>query len=246
MAESDAGAFLELKQRVVYSLLRAATRTALRLRMPLKQLTELVQMAYFQEAREQHGLQLEAIAQLFGRSLRTVSSLHRRYRGDFFAPEREVSLRRAVAALVNESPATDERLAAAFAHIPEAQLAAALSDLEQQRVLHRRQGTWHRNPDAHDFSGNDWRRRVDGLNRQLDVLAEAVWHRIVVDDAEPALARTYVFRGSDEDVQQLLARLDQLAQSGAIESDDRVDATGRGRRFGVTFAAGPMPVEESS
>ncbi|MEM6929077.1 MAG: hypothetical protein AAF602_19215, partial [Myxococcota bacterium] len=97
MSDDPSRGFLELKQRVVYSLMRAAARVGVRLQLPLKSVTSLLQMAYFQEAREARGLNLDAIAALFGTSLRTVSTLHHRFRSDFFAPEQEVALRRAIA-----------------------------------------------------------------------------------------------------------------------------------------------------
>jgi hypothetical protein len=45
-------AFLEYKHRVVYSLLRAAVRVGFRLHLPLSQMVDLLEMAFFQEARE--------------------------------------------------------------------------------------------------------------------------------------------------------------------------------------------------
>jgi PAS domain-containing protein len=240
----DPGArFLEYKQRLVYSLLRAAARVALKLRLPLDQLASLAQMAYFQEARAGQGLKLDAIAGLFGKSLRTVSTLHNRFRGDFFAPEHEVALRRAIAALVNHRPADDARLRAAFADVPEVELASAIDDLVRAGVIVRDGAVWRRNPAAHDFLGatpDDLVARIDGLNRQMDVVAATVWHRLVEPGDRPALARTFVFHASDRDLQAMIDATAQGVRERAIAADVAFDATGDGGRVGFTFAAAPL------
>lgn len=242
--EDGATAFLAYKQRVVYSLLRAAARVAMRFRLPLGQLSKLLQMAYFQEARQGSGLRLDAIAALFGKSLRTVSGLHHAFRGDFFAPEREVSFRRAIAALVNHSPATDARLQSAFPDTPAAELAAALDDLQRGGTIVRDGDRWRRNPDAHDFTGVDTAVRIDGLNRQMDVIAAAVWHRLVEGSTRPAMARTYVFHASDADLAALTEAVQQLLRDRAVAADRAWETTGIGARVGITFAAAPLEDNE--
>lgn len=241
--DDGAGEFLEYKQRLVYSLLRAGARVALRLRLPLGQFEKLLQMAYFQEARAEQGLRLDVIAELFGKSLRTVSTLHHRFRSDFFRPERDVALRRAIAALVNHLPADDARLRAAFSEVPEVELGAALDDLVRGGVLARRGDRWHRNADAHEFLGSDTAARVDGLNRQMDVVAATVWHRLVQPSARPALARTYVFHASDADLAALLDEITALAHARAVAADEACASTGGGR-VGLTLAAAPLDEQE--
>lgn len=238
--DDGSSAFLEYKQRLVYSLLRAAARVALRLRLPIGQLSSLLQMAYFQEARAEQGLKLDTIAELFGKSLRTVSTLHHRFRGDFFAPERDVAFRRAIAALVNHKPADDARLRAAFPDVPELELQAAIDDLVRGGVLIRDGAHWKRNPSAHEFLGTDTTGRIDGLNRQMDVLAATVWRRLVEPDARPALARTFVFQASDADFQALIDDVAALARDRAIAADQAAESTGAGARVGLTFAAAPL------
>ena len=239
MTEPSEG-FLEYKQRVVYSLLRAAARVGLRLLLPLGTMESLLQMAYFQEARESRKLKLDEIASLFGKSLRTVSSLHNKFRGDFFAPERAVAFRRAIAALVNHAPADETRLRAAFPDVSEVELGAALDDLLREGTIVRSGPSFRRNPDAHEFLGTDVRERVDGLNRQMDVVAAAVWHRLVDGSSRPAQARSYVFDASDDDLRGAIEAVDRLLRDRAIAADRAAEASGAGSRVGITFAAAPL------
>ena len=99
-------------------------------------------------AREAHGLGLSEIAELFGRSLRTVSSLHHRYRSDFFAPEEQVEFRRQVAAMLAKAPMSAEGIVDAFPKHGSVEVAAALDE----RGL-RRAGRADRT--RHELGGDD-------------------------------------------------------------------------------------------
>lgn len=238
---SGPGLFFEYKHRLVYSLFRAAARVGLRLQVPLDQMSSLLEMAYFEEARERHGFELERIAQVFGKSLRTVSSLHRRYRGDFFAPERELAFRRDVANTLKERPLDDEALAKRFSG-REQDLPSALGDLAHEGRILRRGELWVRNPEDHDFfSGAGFTGRIDGLNRQMDILAETVWERLVASaPAERAAARSYVFDASPKKFEKLVADALELLRERAIEADVHVRNGAPGVRRGVTLAASTL------
>lgn len=238
--------FLEVKQRVVYSLFRAAARVGVRLRLPLDQMETLLRMAYFEEARARSGLDLGAIAAVFGKSLRTVSSLHHQYRGDFFAPEHEVALRRAIAAAVDERAHTADELVARFADRPAPDVLAAIDDLVRERKIVRHDERLARNPEDHDFFDEaDIVARVDGLNRQMDIVAETVWQRLLADAASrDAVARSYVFHARDGDYAALHEAVLDTLRRRAIAADDAAKAEGGGRRFGLTLAAAPLPEED--
>ena len=231
-------AFLEYKHRVVYSLLRAAVRVGFRLHLPLAQMVDLLEMAFFQEARETRGLELAAIAKLFGRSLRTVTTLNQRFRGDFFAPEHEVQLRRDLAATLAEQPRTEALLREAFAERSEAELTAALEDLLRGRRILRDGDQLRRNPEDHDFfDETNLVGRIDGLNRQMDVLADTVWRRLIEPEGGTAAARSYVFAARGDEFDALVADVLAVLQARAIAADASAQEKGSGTRRGITIAA---------
>jgi hypothetical protein len=234
--------FLEYKQRLVYSLLRAAARVGLRLKLPLDQMTDLTRLAYFQEARERNGLELGQIAALFGKSLRTVATLHQQFRGDFFAPEQEVQLRREIAGHLNEGPHTLAEITTRFAPRTPIEIAAAVEDLVRQRVLIEDGERLRRNPEAHDFfSEGDIVARIDGLNRTMDVIAEGVFRRLVASTPDPAaVARSYVFAADPKRFQALLEDLLARLREDAIAADDAARKEGQPRLHAITLAATPM------
>lgn len=230
-------AFLEYKHRVVYSLLRAAVRVGFRLHLPLSQMVDLLEMAFFQEARETRGLELAAIARLFGRSLRTITTLNQRFRGDFFAPEHEVQLRRDLAAALATQPQTEAELRESFDR-PESEISAAIEDLVRGRRILRDGDQLRRNPEDHDFfDETNLVGRIDGLNRQMDVLADTVWRRLIEPEGGTAAARSYVFAARGEEFDALVADVLAVLQARAIAADASAQEKGSGRRRGITIAA---------
>src|SRR5438874_39085 len=97
-AATDAAA---LALRLVYSLLRAAVRIAARFGLAMDRLLDLAQLAYFEEHRRRAPRDLAQVARQLDLSVRTTGTLHRRFKSDFFAAEREVEpVRRATAVLL--------------------------------------------------------------------------------------------------------------------------------------------------
>ncbi len=238
------GGFLEYKQRLVFSLYRAACRVGIRLGMPLEQMERLLRMAYLREAREEQGLDLKSVASIFGKSLRTVSTLHQRYQSDFFSPEEQVQLRRDIAGVVNARARTLDELVPVFPGVQRASLLVAIDDLVREGRLRRDGDVLRRNPLDHDFyDPSDASRRVDGLNRQMDILAATVWQRLVENDDAP-IARSYVFDANDDDYERLVRELLAKIRDDAIAADAAAqDADARVRR-GITLAAVDMEPPE--
>lgn len=247
MGQHATGGFLEYKSRVVFSLLRIVARIGIRLRLPLGHVGHLLKMAYFEEAREQQGLELESIAQLFGKSLRTVSTLNRQFRGDFFAPEREVQLRRQIADHLKTRATTGDDFQALFADRDPDDLTRALEDLVREGRVIEAQGRFHRNPEDHDyFDEHDIVRRIDGLNRQMDIVGETVWTRLVDPSANSgAAARSYVFNATDDDFDKLIDGLLTQLRTKAIAADTAAQGQGVDTRRGITFAAVTLPGDDS-
>ena len=210
--------------------------------MPLTQMNELFQMAYFHEAREIKGMGLNDVADLFGKSLRTVSSLHNRFRGDFFAPEKEMQLRREIAQRIQDGPASLVELQADFPKIKGIELMGAVDDLLREKRILESNETFRRNPEDHDFfSETDIRARVDGLNRQMDIISEAVWRRFFDEEsAGDAIARSYVFQGTPQEFESMQQALALHIRDRAIAVDDAAQNEANSTRCAITIAATPL------
>jgi hypothetical protein len=243
-AEREKPTFLEYRQRVVYSLFRAVARVGVRLRMPIDEVSALLQMAYFEEAREAQRLDLAGIADLFGKSLRTISSLHNKYRKGFFAPERDVEFRRAIAAEVNRGSKTLDELEQIFSRRTRADLEIALADLVREKRILKVGEKYRRNPEDHIFFNEaDIVARVDGMNRQQDIIAETVFKRLLDPESangDPVAARSFVFKAKPEELKAALDELLKQVLNTAIELDENAAEAGAQSEHGLTIAVAPM------
>jgi hypothetical protein len=232
------GGFVQYKHRLLFSLLRAAARVGLRFRMPLHQMELLLQMAYFEQARERQGLTLDAISDLFGKSLRTVSTLQRTFKSDFFSPERDVALRRDVAAEIGRGARSLPMLVERIPSVTRTEVYAAVEDLVREgRVLRIGDGL-RRNPEEFSFFDElNVMARIDGLNRQMDIVADTVWMRLVNEAPDGEIARSFVFAAEPEEFRRLAEDLVNIARERALAADDRGQASATARRYGVTVAA---------
>ena len=130
-------------------------------------------------------------------------------------------MRRDLAGAVASGPRTHDELCNQFSDFKPIELATALEDLLRERRILRDGELLRRNPEDHDFfSESDIIARVDGLNRQMDIVAEAVWQRFLeVEGDKPAMARSYVFAGSKPEFEAMMNG-GYVHTDRAIEVDD--------------------------
>ncbi|MBA2320506.1 MAG: hypothetical protein H0V89_05060, partial [Deltaproteobacteria bacterium] len=108
--------------------------------------------------------------------------------------------------------------------------------LMRERVLVDDGGMLRRNPEVHSFfDEQDLSARVDGLNRQMDVIAETVWTRWI-EQRPGATARTFAFNASEADFETIVREVVDRVRERAIAADaaGRVETT---KRRGITLAA---------
>ena len=219
----------------------------MRLQMPIGQMEALFQMAYFREAREVQDLDLNTISELFGKSLRTVSSLHRRFRGDFFSPEQEAEFMLDVAERLNRKPSTFAELTAAFEDRNQYELENALRDLMKDKHILLIEGVYRRNPAEMDyFSESDTVRRIHSLNRQMDIVAETVWQRFLSDEeaSSEAMERSFLFSADAADYVELKKDLMEWLTQRLIAIDAKAQEAGVDNRLGLVFSVAELEESE--
>ncbi|MCA9299681.1 MAG: hypothetical protein KDA28_11475, partial [Phycisphaerales bacterium] len=99
----------EATHRLVFSLLQPAIRLASRFGLPVRVLTEWVELAYFREIR-QEGASIDEAGVRMDVSRRTAARLSKRLKEDFFAPEREHDLPRRLEFMLSTLPMTEGRI----------------------------------------------------------------------------------------------------------------------------------------
>lgn len=233
--EPEERAVAELPARLVYSLLKAAVGIAARSKMPMAQLTELTQLAYFEELRKQHPRELSAIAEVLGLSLRSVGSLNRRLKEAFFAAETEVQPARKVSSVLVEGPRSLAEIQRALPDLERSQVRQALAFLKESGWVQLDSRRYALVSRLRSYVDEDLTRRIDALNNQMEILAASVWSRFVAGEAT-AVGRSWVFAAKKE---ALLAFIDQTIRSlrhDAIDLEESALNEGPFERYGVTLA----------
>lgn len=182
----------EMQLRLVYSLLKPAVRMAGRFHLPVKALTELVRLAYYEQLTRE-GLTTAAIAERFGQTPRHLRSLAQRLNSDFFAAERAVGLVREVEALI-ATESTEERVIEKLPAWEPAEIRRAIRVLvDEERVEQAADGRLLPARRYVVFASEKFVHRIDALNHFLDGVYHAVVQRLILDDQETSMMKTMSF-----------------------------------------------------
>lgn len=211
--------------RVLYPLLIPAVRLAASASLPLKELKQLIELAYYQEARRRR-LKLKELTSLLSVSMAKVGLLSRQLKEHFSRPESERSLPKRICALLWGGPLSEARMGQVLDDVDPEDLSQTIKELvdehqveiEPGRTVLRYRLAAQQFRVAHDF----WMARIDGLSNFMRAVAQTVEGRFITDD-EHAFARQLSFRIKAEQVGEferlyreqlfpLVTRLDAEAQ----------------------------------
>lgn len=226
----------ELPSRLVYSLLKPAVRVAARAHLPMGQVLDLLQLAYFEELRRHHPRELNVIAERLELSLRTVSTLSRRLKEVFFAAETRVQPARRIAALLQEKPRTLAELKRAAPELGDKAVKRALDFLRDNSWVDVEKRSYKLSSSLRSYIDETITRRIDGLNNQMEILAASVWQRFMESD-DTAIGRSWVFSARPEDLREFLAETVRKLRHSAIDLEESaLSEGGTLERFGITVA----------
>jgi len=201
---------------VAYALLRPAARVALTFGIPLKQLRDRLQMAYFHEARDR-GLKLREIADALDVSPRSVALLSRQLKENFLDVEAEVALPRRIEFLLWAEPLSTARIKQALGDVAGADVDEALERLVAEGRVVREAATGSATPARARWSvvrqafrlvdEKGWLSRLDGLDTLLGTVASTAWARFFgrPEQADRSFARNLALRVRPGDLESLRA-----------------------------------------
>ncbi|WP_373047935.1 hypothetical protein [Vulgatibacter sp.] len=215
----------ELAEQVVYALLLPAARLALALGVPVREVADQLEVAYFHETRRQ-GLKTREAAERMGASLRKVADLSSRLKQRFLHTNETHELPRRIEFLIWAGPESEARICQALPDVEPRAVAKALQLLVEQQRARRIEGRTIR----YEALKAERRLVADSLFSRLDALqnlaanlAHAVYGRFFRGEAR-AFARTLAFRIRPED----LPRLQQLYEEQIWPALKALDEAARG------------------
>ncbi len=230
---------LATQLKLEYSLLRVAVRVAARFRIPMRTLSELLRLAYFEVLRHE-GLTQAEIGRRLGQTDRHMRSLAQKLRSDFFAAEREPGVMRELETIVAEKGPLPQELAGLLPSFSEFELKRALVELlAEKRVAAGPDGRLQVGARFVQLASDQFQRRIDSLNQFLDGLQQAVMHRLVYDQKQTSTIKTISFSANPAAVEAFIAQFEGTLRRevATLEEQARLDP-GSAHQFtlGLTFA----------
>jgi hypothetical protein len=227
--------------RLVYSLLKPAIRLAERFRLPMRTMTDLVRLAYYEHLRER-GLSNSEIALRLGQTERNVRSFGQRTRTEFFAAEREVGALRDVENAIAAGAVDVDAIAQHLPELDRGELDEALSHLQREgRIKRDAHGKWTASHEYVVLSSEKFHHRIDAVNHFLDTSYRAIVQRLVLDNRQDARVKTISFSAVPQLLQRFLQRLEGELRRDIADLEEQATFDGdENRRYGIAFVCTPV------
>lgn len=220
----------EKQLRLVYSLLKPALRVAARFNVPVRTLSELLRLAYY-ETLSREGLSTEIIAERFGQTPRHMRTLAQKLRGDFFAAERDIGLVREVEDAIATGAGTAAEIADVVKGATPGDTERAVQALLSEQRIEVHDGRWRIGRRYAVLASDQFQHRIDALNHYLDVAVRAVVQRLVHDDRETAMIKTINFGADPRELRAYLDRLEGDLRRAIGQLDESATFAGTSDRF---------------
>ncbi len=196
----------EMQRRVIHSMLLPVVRLARVFGVPVREVANFLQVAYFQELRNE-GLTLREVSQRMDISMRSAARLSKQIKTNFFLPEREHELPRRIEFLLWYEPLSMPRIVRELPQVPVEDIESAMEQLLKEERIVRHDGrtvTYAVSRGSSRIVRDRWTARIGALNSLLSNVCSVTYGRFFGGHPR-AFARTLSFRVRPQDVPQLKA-----------------------------------------
>ncbi|MDH5671230.1 MAG: hypothetical protein OEZ06_03720 [Myxococcales bacterium] len=229
----------EAQLRLVYSLLKPAVRAAARFHVPMRTLSELLRLCYF-EVLSHDGLSQREIGERFGQTPRHMRSLASRLRGDFFAAEQQVGVVREAENLIATHRPTAQELVELMPGNDADEVLRAVETLEREQRVQRDEAGRLQLPARYTVLASDsFHHRIDALNHFLDGVFRALMQRMVFDERQGTMIKTISFSALPASLQAFVERFEGELRRQIADLEEEAEFAGETESrytLGVTLA----------
>ena len=227
MSDSPEMSQVEKVRRLTYALMGPAARLASHFGLASSDVRQLMDMAYFHEARRQ-GLKLHEIADAMDISISKAALLSKALKENFVDSETQGELPRRIEFMLWAEPLSLARMKQVLPFAAK-DVNAAGKELEKAgRIAKDNDGIFSLQVSTDRRVWDTWIARMDGVNNALKNVGNAVYARFFRPEL-PAFARTLAFRARPEDLheleelyRQLFALVQKLDTQAADAPDEAV------------------------
>jgi len=236
----------ELQRRVLYAVVRPLVRLADAFRIPLSEVLDLVQVAYFHHLRDK-GLRLADVGERLAISERSAKRLAKQLRETFLDADRRYDLPVKIEFMVWATPMSRAKVNQLLTGVDARSVDRVIDQLIDEGRLVEEEGRTPRlmvNQRVNTLVRDTWLTRIGGLNSFLGNLGDAVFGRFF--RAEPrAMARTLNFLIRREDREQLERFFMETLVPAVQALDEAGQADDDAERFRMSLCWAPYQYLES-
>lgn len=203
----------ESRRRIAFAVLAPFARVAVNWRLPLREAKQLIELAYYAEARRR-GYKLREVAELLSVSMSKLGLLSRDLKEIFDEGTTGQTTARRILSVLGAGPLSEAKVLSVLDDVEAEAVRAVLAEMVEQKLLELVAG---RTPLYRLASGQyrlvrePWMARYDALNHLMTAIGQTVDARFERTDPS-AMARTLSFKIRPED----LARLAELYEKQVV------------------------------
>jgi hypothetical protein len=216
---------------------------AARFHVPMRTLSELVRLNYFEVLRRE-GLSQSTIGERLGQTARHMRTLASKLKSDFFTAELEVGLVRELESEVARSSPTAKSLYASSSGWAPAEIDQALETLLSEGRIVKKKGRFEIAPRYLVLSSDKFHHRVDALNHFLDGVTRAIAQRLIFEERDRAMVKTISFVARPGKFEELLRTLEANLRREIAVLEEDAQFEGDGRRYVLGVFAASEQVEQ--
>ena len=217
----------ESRRRIAFAVLAPFARVAVNWRLPLREAKQLIELAYYAEARRR-GYKLREVAELLSVSMSKLGLLSRDLKEIFDEGTTGQTTARRILSVLGAGPLSEAKLLSVLDDVETEAVKAVLAEMVEQKLLEVVAG---RTPLYRLASGQyrlvrePWMARYDALNHLMTAIGQTVDARFERTDPS-AMARTLSFKIWPDDVARLAELYEKQVVPLIVELDRQAGADG--------------------
>ena len=217
----------ESRRRIAFAVLAPFARVAVNWRLPLREAKQLIELAYYAEARRR-GYKLREVAELLSVSMSKLGLMSRDLKEIFNEGTAGQTTARRVLSVLGAGPLSEAKLLSVLDDVEAESVKSVLGDMVEQQLLEivpGRTPLYRLAAAQYRLVQEPWMARYDALNHLMTAVGQTIDARFERGDSA-AMARTLSFKIRPEDHARLAELYERQLMPLIVELDQAAVAAG--------------------
>jgi hypothetical protein len=216
----------ESRSRIAFAVLAPFARVAVNWRLPLREAKQLIELAYYAEARRR-GYKLREVSELLSVSMSKLGLLSRDLKEIFDEGTTGQTTARRVLSVLGAGPLSEAKLLSVLDDVEAESVKSVLGDMVEQllEIVPGRTPLYRLAAAQYRLVQEPWMARYDALNHLMTALGQTIDARFERGDGA-AMARTLSFKIRPEDHARLAELYERQLMPLIVELDQAAVAAG--------------------